>query len=126
MDCEGCDSLHHIPGRTWGDPDSCFPPEDICRKDAPDNGPCDRMLGAIHDCINDSEFVTAYGTINTAELLTSEAGKEVLDECNIPEGKFDFSSASYWWLPVMYDPSDTSTEPVPYKDEAEVYEEWFE
>jgi hypothetical protein len=121
MDCEDCDSLRHIPGRTWGDPDSCFPSEDTCREDAPDDGPCDRMLGAIRDYINDGQFELSSGYMHTSEFLASIEGNEMLEDYGFSIEGLDFSSALYFFIPY-----DSSKAIIPYKDEAEVYKEWFQ
>jgi hypothetical protein len=113
MDCEGCDSHKRIPGRIWGEPDSCYPDEDLCREDAPDNGPCERMLGAIGDLIRDGLLELHNGCIHSRDCL----GLEDMDLA-IWQG-FDFSSASYWFFP------DSGKNPVPFEDEKAIFKEFF-
>jgi hypothetical protein len=118
MDCVDCDSYQYIPGRIYGDPYDCDPPEDICKDDAPDNGPCERMLGVIEDLINDGEFETASGYVATHEFIMSGEA----DLRGSLEG-YDFSSApaAYWFIPYSED-----DKPIPFKNVEEVYWEYFD
>jgi len=117
MDCDGCESYKHIPGRTWGDPYQCYPAESECKEGAPDQGPCERMLGAIHDVINDGYLETAHGQFRTRECLQDEQKEE-----DAPEAfrAFDFSFLPYWFIPF-----DNNEVPVGYKNVEEIFLERF-
>jgi hypothetical protein len=126
MDCEECEELHHIPGRTWGDPDSCYPDEDVCGKGAPESGPCERMLGAIEDTIRDGGFETSAGFMASGEFLAGCALEDTGFSGESPpvwwgKGTADFSSAPYWFISFSPD-----VLPVAYKDAEAIYKEFFE
>jgi hypothetical protein len=123
MDCEGCESLHYVPGRAWGDPDVCYPDEGVCGEGAPEDGPCERMLGAIADMINDGEVETSEGFLASGEFLRTAA----LDDMGFCEehkpawyGVEDFSSAPYWF--INFDPA---VFPAAYKNVKIIYKEFF-
>jgi hypothetical protein len=126
MDCVDCDRYKHIPGRMDGEPEDCYPPEDICEEGAPGYGPCGRMLGVIEDMINDGQFETNSGFMATSTFLEDCTLEDIgFCEENKPmwwdNGTVDFSSAFYWF--ISYDPEIV---PVPYADEEAVYEAFFE
>jgi hypothetical protein len=116
MDCTGCENLKHIRGRAWGDPDRCYPPEDVCVKGCPEKGPCERMLSVINSLALDGALVTERGYLADSEWLET-AGEELDHHL----AGVDFSGAPYWWIPYTADENG----PRPYKDEAAIYEEWF-
>jgi hypothetical protein len=125
MDCVGCEDLHHIQGRTWGDPDSCYPDEDTCGKGAPENGPCGRMLGAIEDMIHDGELETSAGFMASGEFLAGCTLEDIGFSDESPPLWWDsglscISSASYYF--ISFDPDVC---PVMYKDVESVYKEFF-
>jgi hypothetical protein len=125
MDCEGCEDLYHIRGRIWGDPDSCYPDEDICRQGAPENGPCNRMIEAIEDMIHDGEFETSAGFMVSGEFLAGCTLEDIGFSVDNPPpwwngGTAGLSSASYYF--ISFDPD---VFPVVYKDEGAVYKGFF-
>jgi hypothetical protein len=118
MDCEGCESYELHPGRTSGDPDQCYPDEAVCKENAPESGPCKRMLGAINNVICDGCLETAHGQFYTSAYL-QDAQKD--DDAPESFRNFSFSSASFWWVPNNYDVAHAKA----FNDEEEVFYAWF-
>jgi hypothetical protein len=118
MDCVNCESYTFNPGRIWGDPDRCYPGKAECKENAPDSGPCRRMLGAIYDTIHDGYLETEHGQFRTRECLQDEQQEE-----DIPDHfrDFDFSSAPYFWIPNNYDVKMIE----PYQNEKEIFNAYF-
>jgi len=111
IDCEGCKNFISRPGEEIGDSRV----ED-CKIDAWDDEPCERMLGAIHDRINDGKLRTEHGEFFTGDYLAYQ------EDFDIPEEfpKHDFSSA-YYWVPDCWGAGKVKA----YKNEKEIYDEWF-
>jgi hypothetical protein len=111
MDCVGCDSYrYHHP--TYDDPE-----EHICTEGAPDDGPCERMTEVIAERICEGEFERSDGYfIDQAWAKTRQADEDESQRFR----EFDFSSAPYWFIPT-----EEGKAPVAYKDETEVFEEYF-
>jgi len=86
VDCEKCESLRVYRARTHGDPNQCYPAEVVCLKDAPDSGPCERMLDAIHDAISGCGLETKDGQFYTQDILREY----------FPELALELSSVYYW------------------------------
>jgi hypothetical protein len=120
MDCEGCPGLKRTHGRSCGDPDSCFLGEDSCSEGAPDDGPCERMLGVIKDLIYDGELDLYAGCIHAGGCLADAQKHNELEDMDLERWQgFDFSPAPYWFFP------DGEKQPVPFEDEKAVFEEFF-
>jgi hypothetical protein len=106
MDCQDCINLKPNFGRTE------------CKKGAPDNGPCSRMLGTIHDLINDGYLETANGQFHTKELLQEDQKDK---DSSGDFQKHDFSSALYFWVPFNMAMKHIRA----YRDEKEIFNDWF-
>jgi hypothetical protein len=118
-DCGNCENRKHIPGRTWGDPDSCYPPEDVCKKDAPEGGPCERMLDAVHGMILDGRLDMADGYFIDRDWALQIQQGDASADIDPWFTTFDFSGSLYWFLPY------NSGAPLACKDIEAVYRKVF-
>jgi len=112
INCKGCPSYRIIPGRYWGDPDSCYPDEAVCGQGAPEK-PCEQALDAVHDMVLSGEAGTKKGYFVSREdaLQMQKEG-----EGELPED-YDFSSAPYHLIPFEGDGV------ISYESTEEVYRE---
>ncbi|GHT57925.1 hypothetical protein FACS1894109_11110 [Spirochaetia bacterium] len=126
MDCVGCDSYQHIREKIAAEPDKCYEAEDLCTEDSPDSGLCERMRSVIEERIYEGELEVPGGKLYDHTFLEGCPVEEIgaFNEDYKPSwwGKetVDFSSAPYWF--VSDDPEKV---PVAYKDEWEVFQEYF-
>jgi hypothetical protein len=123
VDCgeEGCPHFRQYPGRAWGDPDLCYPDESGCDIDAPETGRCECMEACIRNMILDGELETEQGYFAGREWALRVQRGDTDYEVDPWFFGFDFSAFPYWWIPDNYAPGEEQGEPLPYKDEAEIY-----
>ena len=122
MDCIDCPSYRRQAAHITADAYDSEPEEAECSDgDFGGDYPCDRMLGAINDRILDGELETEHG-----RFIDREWAKQIQQgdtDCEVEPWfmDFDFSPAPFWWIPDRF----TAEEPIPYKDEEEIYGAWF-
>jgi len=121
IDCRDCESYKVVSGRTWGDPDKCYPAETLCAEGASVSSPCDRMRGAVNDLILDGQLGDLLGYFIDAawakQVQQGDAG------CDVEPWfmEFDFSSSAFWFIPY-----EEGKSPIPYKDEIALIRDWFD
>jgi hypothetical protein len=121
MDCEGCPYYKFHKGRTWGDPDSCYPDEAECSDgDFGNDHPCERMLSRIKEGLEDGDFGFSLSfLISRWNLADSEIKEDYWDVLSAwPD--VDWDEHPYWR--IFYD----ETDPVGFDTIEEVYEEVFQ
>jgi hypothetical protein len=101
MDCGGCPHYTDLAGRSWGDPDYCYPPDSACADgDFGDVYPCERMLSRIADGLRDGDFqFGSYELIESSYLLG--AGRPDYLEALAAWPDVDWSASPYWQ--IFYD-----------------------
>jgi hypothetical protein len=73
IDCEDCPYYRFHQGRTWGDPDDCYPDEVECLDG---DYPCDRMIARIEEGLQDGDFAFSLSYLADFRCLTAPETKE--------------------------------------------------
>jgi hypothetical protein len=126
MDCVGCPFYKHYAARLTADPYYSEPEESECSDGNYGNDhACSRMKWVINNMISDGQFETGSGY-----FIESECAKRIQQDdadCDVEPWfmEFDFSSAPFWWIPDNYSPCEANGEPKPYRNEQEIYDDWF-
>jgi hypothetical protein len=121
MDCEGCPHYKFHAGRTWGDPDSCYPDESECTDgDFGNDYPCERMLSRIEECIEDGDFGFSLSYLVSSWRLTDPETKEDYQDVLEAQPDTDWTKHPYWR--IFYD----ETDPVGFDTAGEIYTEVFQ
>jgi hypothetical protein len=81
------------------------------------------MLEALANVVQRGELETARGSFYALEEL-QERQRDEGDADWIKD--YDFSSASYWWMPNEYEPGRAHSEPRPYQNVAAIFDAWFQ
>jgi hypothetical protein len=126
MDCVDCPSYDHHAECLTADPYGSEPEESVCSDgDFGRRHACGRMLGAINDLISDGELETGSGCFVSREWAEKERQGGHDSGAESWFTGFDFSSAPFWWIPDDYALGEVNGEPMPYRSEQEIYDDWF-
>jgi hypothetical protein len=121
IDCEGCPHYTLRRGRTWGDPDDCYPDEAECFDgDFGNAHPCDRMLSRIEEGLRDGDFDFSRSYLVNAWCLTDPETKEDYQDVLDAWPGIAWNEHPYWQIPYG------RTDPVGFDTVEEVYAEVFQ
>jgi hypothetical protein len=120
IDCSDCRSYTLVKGRFGGDPDNCYPEEELCAEGCFDDGhPCKRVLARIEEGIEDGEFETEDYDLVESSWMNDMGARIYYGEVFDAWAGVDWGERLYWQ--VYYD----GRAPTGFDTAAEVYEKVF-